>query len=301
MEKPASIAIIPEGTALVVSHDAGGAEILSSLLKLKDIPYLSCLAGPAVKIFQRKLGTIDNYSLEEGIGLVDWVLTGTSWASDLEYQAIRHSKNNQTYVISYLDHWVNYRERFSWHGPSIFPDEIWVGDSDALELAKSLFINIPIKLLPNPYWQEVSSTVLEKSKLSNSKNSKILFSSTNIDGVRAMQSDIKFSDNDIFEKFLSKINEDLFGENISYITIGLHPSENSKKYSIENIKKNKYKIIIDDSKDVIPKLIAHSHIVGCESMLLVLAKICNKKTINIDMNLPRLRTIPSKYIDFWLS
>ena len=77
MGKPGSTAVIPEGTVLIVSHDAGGAEILSSLLKLNDIPYLFCLAGPAVNIFQRKIGSVDNYSLEEGIERVDWVLTGT--------------------------------------------------------------------------------------------------------------------------------------------------------------------------------------------------------------------------------
>jgi hypothetical protein len=40
----------------VVSHDAGGAEILSSWLRRCAEPYCVVLDGPAQVIFQRKLG-----------------------------------------------------------------------------------------------------------------------------------------------------------------------------------------------------------------------------------------------------
>ena len=54
----------------IVSHDAGGAELISSYVKRKiDNIYLYVLSGPAVKIFERKLGfetslTVDHITLE---------------------------------------------------------------------------------------------------------------------------------------------------------------------------------------------------------------------------------------------
>ncbi len=47
----------------VVSHDAGGAEILSSWLLRNQEPYCLVLDGPAVAIFQRTLGVCEKMSL----------------------------------------------------------------------------------------------------------------------------------------------------------------------------------------------------------------------------------------------
>ena len=63
----------------IVSHDAGGAEILSSLIWQRGFECQYVLAGPALKIFQRKLGSVDTRLLQEAILGADWLLCGTSW------------------------------------------------------------------------------------------------------------------------------------------------------------------------------------------------------------------------------
>ncbi|MBT6671689.1 MAG: hypothetical protein HOB13_03115, partial [Lentimicrobiaceae bacterium] len=48
----------------IISHDAGGAEILSSyVLHQKNLKFSYALEGPAINIFEQKLGSlnIENY------------------------------------------------------------------------------------------------------------------------------------------------------------------------------------------------------------------------------------------------
>ena len=97
----------------IVSHDAGGAELISSYVKRKiDNIYLYVLSGPAVKIFERKLGFLKVSELELAIKRSELIICGTSWESNIDMKAITLSKKYGKKVISFLDHWVNYQGRF---------------------------------------------------------------------------------------------------------------------------------------------------------------------------------------------
>ena len=108
----------------IVCHDAGGAEIVSSYVRLNNLEAKYCLEGPAIKVFERKLGSIKNKSLLDVIDSVDWLLCGTGWESDLEWNAIQEAKRQKIKTVSFLEHWVNYSERFNRNGVEILPDEI---------------------------------------------------------------------------------------------------------------------------------------------------------------------------------
>lgn len=47
----------------IISHDAGGAEILSSYVKNIKNQYLFCLSGPAIDIFNKKINKLINRNL----------------------------------------------------------------------------------------------------------------------------------------------------------------------------------------------------------------------------------------------
>ena len=94
----------------IVAHDAGGAEIVSSYIKQKGLDCLYSLGGPALSIFKRKLGRVRVVSLEESILNSEWVLCGTSWQSNLEWQAIGLAKTQGKKTVAFLDHWINYEE-----------------------------------------------------------------------------------------------------------------------------------------------------------------------------------------------
>lgn len=74
----------------IVSHDAGGAEILSSWVRHQSERYLLVLDGPAKTIFG-ELGPLELSGLKDAVARADWVLTGTSWQSSLENEAIECS------------------------------------------------------------------------------------------------------------------------------------------------------------------------------------------------------------------
>ena len=109
------------------------------------------LDGPAVGIFQRKLGHCDLLGLNKAVEQSDWLLCGTSWASGLERNAIKMARLVGKKTVAFLDHWVNYHERFQVDGVCCYPDEIWVGDQYAYDLAEKIFSDVPILLRTNPY------------------------------------------------------------------------------------------------------------------------------------------------------
>ena len=72
----------------IVSHDAGGAEILSSWLKNQEFEYSTVIKGPAIPIYQKKCIKNTGHNLIKAIVESDLLITSTSWQSELEKEAI---------------------------------------------------------------------------------------------------------------------------------------------------------------------------------------------------------------------
>ena len=74
--------------------------------------------------------------MSEAIDKCSELLCGSSWKSELELEAILKAKLQNKKSRVFLDHWINYNERFCRNGEAITPDEFIVGDNEALLLAK---------------------------------------------------------------------------------------------------------------------------------------------------------------------
>ena len=142
-------------SAVLISHDAGGAEILSLWVRNNLNDFVACLDGPAISIFKKNLGEIPLVSFDDAMSANPPLITGTSWASDLEKKAMLYSKHNSKYCCTVLDHWVNYKERFLYNGITLQPDELWVFDDYAYTISSNLFLSIPKRLFENPYFAYV--------------------------------------------------------------------------------------------------------------------------------------------------
>jgi hypothetical protein len=144
------------GPLVVVAHDAGGAEILGSLLARGALPagieLRLVLAGPARAVFARKLGEVPTQPLVPALHGAAMLLAGTGWQSSLEFDALCLAREQRLPAVAFLDHWVNYRQRFVHRGVSCLPDALWVGDDDALALARTVLPERPAFLVPNPYF-----------------------------------------------------------------------------------------------------------------------------------------------------
>ena len=272
---------------LIVSHDAGGANLILYWAINYNYKYDFYLKGPAVKIFKSKF---KNIKIRRKIPInVDYslVITGTSLYSNIEYETIKYFKQ-KTKTVSMIDHWINYKLRFYRHKKLNYPSEIWVTDRNALTMARKKLKNNIIKLKPNYY---LSSMKKDFKKYKNKKiRFKYLFASNNFKKNSYKNPSISMSSKEIFLKFLAIVKN----ENCN-ILFRAHPSENKKKY---NVLLSKYKnIFFDNNRDFLSSLSMSENLVGCETMALVVANHLGLKTINLDIGIKNIKTIPSKYID----
>jgi hypothetical protein len=267
----------------IVSHDAGGAEILSNYVLQNKDDYQFVLDGPAVSIFSKLLGEINIKSLEDTIGNTTLYLTGTSWQSEIEKITILTAKKNQIKVVSFIDHWVNYKERFIYKDKLVLPDEIWVGDEDALELAKSIFPSEIVKLKSNPYFESLKSYFRDwKTKNHSNERFNILFICENIsDHAKKSFNDERYwgyTETDAIEYFFQNL-EKLKIKSGNY-TFRPHPSDEAGKYDWVKDKYRVYPIQISNQFPLFEQIANSDLVVGCESMALIVASLANKKVVS---------------------
>jgi hypothetical protein len=250
----------------VVAHDAGGAEVISSYVRHHKLACLFCLEGPAWSIFLQKLGPIERLGLNELIFQSSSVLCGTSFASELEWQAIGLARNAGKRSIVVFDHWKNYRSRFvrnkQWH----WPDEFWVTDELAYDLAARTLPNMPKILINNYYLDEVVEEIRKAIKLSY-KN-KNWFNILYVCEPLEQQALNYFLEN---IKVLPKIP--------AKIVLRPHPSECVANYEWVRAKYGEG-IIVDKSKTLVEQVAECDLVVGCASMAMVVGLLAGKKVMS---------------------
>jgi hypothetical protein len=266
----------------IATHDSGGAEILSSWLKRNNCDAKVVAEGPAKKIFKSKLPNIKFFKLDDALSKSNWLLAGTGWETHFEKQAMYKALNLGIKTVAFLDHWVNYRERFEFNGNIIIPDEIWVGDKNAKNIANVTFPQIPVIFYPNPYFEDLKEEILFFKKEKNrSEKLKFLYVCEPIaEHALRQHGDERYwgyTEQDALKFFLE--NFTIFYNLIDSITIRPHPSENKNKYKWANKFLN-LPIHFSEGKKLIDEIIASDIVAGCESMAMVVALLAKKKVIS---------------------
>lgn len=266
----------------LVCHDAGGAEIISSWAKLQSEEYCRVTEGPAIKIFDRKLGICESLDLEQAIQKSDWLLCGTSWQSDLEKRAVSLGRQSGKKVVSFIDHWVNYPERFIIDGRLILPDEIWVGDIDAEIIAANLFPITPIVLHNNPYFSELKVQLGNISRTQTEKDLKtILYVCEPIREHALLQHGDEYywgyTEEEALKFFLENVS--VLGVKVKEIKVRPHPSEVPSKYFWSSANQN-FNVVIGGKRSLLEEIVAADIVVGCESMAMVVALLDHKRVIS---------------------
>jgi hypothetical protein len=266
----------------IVSHDAGGAEIISSWALRQNAEFYLVVDGPAVEIFLRKLGSLQNLQLEIAIQQSDWVLCGSSWQSDLECRAISMCKSSGKKVVAFLDHWVNYRERFLFNKELILPDEIWVGDEIAESIAKSIFPSLPVVFIANPYFADLLEEINNTTNLEKEEGQiYVLYICEPIREHALLQHGDEFfwgyTEEDALKYFLNNLF--FLKEQIYKIKIRAHPSEKKSKYYWAK-EYSELIVFSDGNHSLIEEISEADIIVGCESMAMAIGLFANKRIIS---------------------
>jgi len=267
----------------IVSHDAGGAEILASYVAQQGLACSKVLAGPALGIFQRHFGRVETLELEEALASCHSFLCGTSWQSDLEWTVLGRAAKAGKKTAAYLDHWANYPERFVRKGIKHLPDELWVGDSDAEMLARTCFPETPIRLVENPYLLGIVGNIrnLESSgTLRAHGKTNVLFVCENISAhAMAQHGDPRwwgYTEVEALEYFFSCLAG--LEETATTVTIRPHPSENPEKY-LPVLERFGPLARLSSGESLAEEIARADIVAGCESMAMVVALKAGKKVV----------------------
>lgn len=269
------------GILAIVSHDAGGAEVLSSFLSHNPQKCYLVLEGPAISIFNRKLGICILTALDIAIKECSWVLCGSSWQSNLEKQAIIMARLYDKKIITFLDHWVNYVERVQIDRKLNLPDEVWVGDVYAKNIAQQLFPTLKVSLVTNFYLQDVIRELRIVQQKVEVNNSSVLYVCEPIREHALMEYGDEhywgYTEEEALLFFLNNLAA--LNTSIASMVVRPHPSENLDKYSWVKNSKN---IVIETSstKSLIEQVCAAGIVVGCNSMAMVVALLAGKRVIS---------------------
>lgn len=165
----------------VISHDAGGAELLSAYLKRYPVNNpVFYIKGPAKRIFKKK-GLIDpdykfNPAWNPGI---DHLLSSMSWKDNFAFGLIKKARQKGIKTELILDSWYEYSRRFG------FPDKGWqknlpdvlvVCDSIAEKIIKTGRLNnlCRVKKIDNPYFEEMKREYLKLKTQGRAEGGKYL-------------------------------------------------------------------------------------------------------------------------------
>ncbi len=270
----------------IVSHDSGGAHLLASYVARNCLECSLVLQGPARKIFERRIGPVKSCSLQEALANCDEFLCGTSWQSDIEWQAIGAAKAAGKPVYAFLDHWINYRQRFVRDGIEQLPDEIWVGDESALQLAREVFPEISVKLVANAYFDDIRDEIASIQQTQNVCRAegklRVLFVSEPISehGLKEYGDPRHwgYTEFDALRYFFANLSA--FGSQIESVVIRPHPSEDASKY--ETITSEFGEITsVGGDRSLVHEIIDSDLIVGCESMALVVGLLAGRRVVSV--------------------
>ena len=265
----------------VVCHDAGAANLVFAWLRewaeaglLDKHEFKLLLQGPAKKawplesvpLLQMQLHT----ELSSALTGCQSVLTGTGWASNLEHDARQLAASLQTPSIAVIDHWVNYTQRFERDGVVALPNQIWVSDGYAVELATKLFKDIAIVELPNTYLKNLVKSIAPVPK--DCKNLLYVLEPIRNDWGMGELGEFQALD------FLVNNLEMVVGSTPIHITLRPHPSDAPDKYKAWLYAHSHLDIALDSNLGLNDAIAKARWVVGAETFAMVVASAAGRKT-----------------------
>lgn len=259
-------------SAAVVCHDAGAANIvIAGLMTTGRSDWRAYMQGPAEKLWGEAFSDVAScHTLDSAMEGVELLVTGTGWASDVEHKARVLAKSYGVFSIAVIDHWVNYEERFVRNGKTVWPDEFWVTDEYALEIARHTFPDRIVRLLPNHY-VEMQLRDIAQEEVTGAPELLYVLEPTRNDWGRGIPGE--FQALDYFVRHLPNLGL----PSGTIIRLRPHPSDTRGKYDDWIAGHPNLNIQQDVSLNITKSLGRASWVAGCESFALVLGLMAGRK------------------------
>jgi hypothetical protein len=209
-------------------------------------------------------------SLKFAFDGIDMLVSGTGWASDLEHEARRLARSRGIRSVAIIDHWTNYEERFIRNGEIIHPDEIWVCDSYAFEMAQLFFPDCVIKQIRNYYLENLLGDIARVSEVNPPE---ILYVT---EPARSTWGKSELGEFQALEFFKSKFDL-LKLPTTTIVKLRAHPSDEIGKYDSWIAKQKDSRFVLEKKIYLQESIARSSMVVGCETFALVIALLAGKK------------------------
>jgi hypothetical protein len=268
-----------------IAHDAGGAEILSSLARRQKLECKYALSGPALPIFQKKIEGITNQTTCAAVEGAELLICGTSSPSTFELDAISLARSGGIKSIAILDHWMNFRERFLRSNQLIIPDEVWVVDEVAEKIALKALPEANIRRIENPYKEDFLEKMatmrmepFNQLKLDNCQTVLYVTEPTSEHAARKY-GDARYwgyTEVEAIKYFFERIK--IISPLASKIIIRPHPSENPSKYDFAH-ENPCLEVRVSRERELVTEIAEADIIAGCNSMAMVAARWAKKRVI----------------------
>jgi hypothetical protein len=250
---------------LIVAHDAGAAYQIFHIIKKFKIRAKYYLQGPAKRIFNNK----NKISLKREISKCDIIFTGTSLKSKLELKVIKKCLILKKKIISLVDNYNNFKERFLIEKELCYPSLIITIDDLSYKKAEKYKKNFFKLIKLKDYYLEYIKKIPKKTLKTD-----IIYFSSNWDRVYRKPIDLK-----LIEFFCLKLEKLKFLKKNKKIYLKIHPSENKDKYMNSNILK-RFNLKFEKEKNIAMILKNYSIAGGCETYALAISKAYGVKVFN---------------------
>jgi hypothetical protein len=265
------LADYPHFTA-TVCHDAGAGNIvIANLLETGRKDWHAYMQGPSEKLWKATFPEIALCdTLDSTLEGAELLITGTGWASDIEHEARKLARSRGIRSVAVIDHWANYAERFVRHDETVWPDEFWVTDDYAMDIAKETFPNENVFQIPNQY---VEIQLRDIAKVEEMDTPELLYV---LEPARSNWGGSNSGEFQALDYFVSHMSQ-LGLPPETRIRLRPHPSEEQEKYNDWITRHPSLNVQIDGSLNIAQSIGRSTWVVGCESFALVLALMSGRK------------------------
>lgn len=233
------------------------------------------LAGPAVRVFANVHRAVVDDRLEDVVARSGAVITGTGWASSLEHDARQLARRAGVRSIAVVDHWTDYRGRFSRQGVEVLPDEIWVSDPHAYELARSTFPEVNVVELPNAYLAREVEAIRGLEPPRSDRTGHVLYV---LEPIRDDWGPLPSPGEFVALDYLVA-NLDLLGSSPTAICLRPHPSDPPGKYDAWVAAHPHLGLVLDSTSSLEHAIAWSETVAGCQTYAMVVALAAGRRVV----------------------
>jgi len=265
-----TLKILSEKELIVICNDAGGAANIASILKILNISAEGLVTGPAISVFKRFNVEYQNINYSSTNFTEKLVVLGSSIYGGKESNALEDPKFEKNVKIVVLDHWMNYRERFHKNG-EVLPDQFWVTNIFAYELASQIFHRTPVALIPD---SQLALIRRAYNLLKVSKDTLLLIWEYQTQS----EESLKFPVGSLNSR-IAQVEEFCIKKSIAKVIVRLHPSQSEVDLEFDNYSSpNNIKVEISSNRGLETDLASAVMVVGFSSAALYFASELNIPT-----------------------